>query len=570
MKSHKVEYIRFDDLNTGILMGNKPYILSHGDFSSLREVRTPMGQIELLEELGDRLRYDSSAMIGKEDKWETIKKCSDQIRSLFIDCDKIPEDISHLEVYLNPSELALVPFELLLNDKGEPRFVSNNGKPLVLTRNFRRQVTKYVEMPKKPRVLYVHTKPNHKNYLGLPFPDVPYKNHEQSLRYALRHWDLENQLTVLSDSTFEEFKNTIRKAEEKNDPFTYIHILAHGSLLFDHKSPSNFEYGIAFHSKEPLENAYRATSTHEIKTFFESLESLPYLVNYMICDSANFTNGTKPDRNPVQATFRAGVPIVIGSQFPLSMKGSELISKELYKRLFRGGDIREILGDIRTKLYALDPADPHDWISLVSYVDLPQDYEFQLLMLKMAFQLVILNSIRKQSSRDDSDTLPTKDDFIRAKVQIEESIADLSAQVTEIEHQKSKEAAFLENSGLLGSAYKRLAEIEFKESLVLNTDTKAKQKEHLQEAIKWYKKAADRNLSHHWSLIQYISLKVVLEGKLKNNETDYWNATRLSALKEIELNDSKDQKSIWPYGTLLELYLLTSDGDIEKLKTLVY
>ena len=51
MKSDKVEYIRFDDLKTGILMGDKPYILAYGDFNSLREVRTPMSQIELLEAL---------------------------------------------------------------------------------------------------------------------------------------------------------------------------------------------------------------------------------------------------------------------------------------------------------------------------------------------------------------------------------------------------------------------------------------------------------------------------------------------------------------------------------------
>ena len=539
-------------------MGDKPYILAHGDFNSLQEVRTPLGQIELLNQLSEQLRYNSGSVAAPGMKWEAIKKCSEQIRPFFIDLDALPENVDHIEVFLNPSELALLPFELLLNKKEEPHFVLNDGKQLVLTRNFRRAEPATFEIPKNPRILFVHTKPDHKNFMGLPFPDVPHKNHAQSLRYALRHWDIDNRLTVLANPDFDTFSQTVLEAEAKNNPFTHIHILAHGSMLFDPKRPQNFEYGIAFHSNLPKEAPYKPTSTREIKLLFESMETLPYLVNYMICDGANFTNGTKSDKNPVQATFEAGVPVVIGSQFPLSMDGSNLITKELYKRLLRGGDIRNILGGIRTKLYGEKPAEHHDWISLVSYVNLPDNYEFQLLLQKLESQLVILNSIRNKARRENTDTLPSKDDFIRAKVQIEESIADLSAQVQEIEHQKSKEFAFLENSGLLGSAYKRLAEIEFKEFCILGSETQSKQIQYLQEAKKWYKIAADRNLSHHWSSIQYISLCSILEGGLIKEEYDYWNAARLAALTEIELNTANGKKSVWAHGTLLELYLLTS------------
>ncbi|GGW37133.1 CHAT domain-containing protein [Arenibacter certesii] len=567
MKSDKIEYIRFDDLSTGILMGNKPYILSHGDFCSLQEVRTPMGQIELLEQLGEQLRYDSKTSGTAMEKWETIKKCSDQIHSLFLGLDRLPNDISHLEIYLNPSELALIPFELLLNDSGQPLFVNKNGEQLVLTRNFRRNTIKYVPTPSKPRVLFVHSKPDHKNFLGLPFPDIPFKDHEQSLKYALRHWNPEKQITVLDNPTFEEFSTFLYQADKNNEPFTHIHILAHGSLLLDHKRPSNFEYGIAFHSKEPLDSPYKPTTAKEIKILFELLHTLPYFVNYMICDGANFTNGTKPDRNPVQATFKAGVPIVIGSQFPLSVKGSNKITKELYKRLFRAEDIRTILGNIRTQLYAGEQEYHHDWISLVSYINLPHNYEFQLLMLKMEYQLVILNSIRNSTLQTNTEAIPSKDDFIRAKVQIEESINDLSAQVKEIEYQKSKEEAFLENSGLLASAFKRLAEIEYRESLVLDGDTTTKQKQYLNEAKKWYKKAADRNLSHHWSIVQYISLATLLDGGPTKAKGDYWCTARLAALTEIDANDALDKKNIWAYGSLLELYLLKTDGYDNDLKT---
>ncbi|PCJ94425.1 MAG: hypothetical protein COA50_11730 [Flavobacteriaceae bacterium] len=563
MKSDKIEYIRFDDLKTGILMGGKPYLLAHGGLSSFQEVRTPLSQIDLLEKLGNQLRYHGNPEASAKDKWESIKEFSNHIRPFFIDLDKISQDTTHLEVFLNPSELALIPFELLLNEKNEPLFIKKNGKQFVLTRNFRREVIRHKgKIPEKPHVLYIHTKPTHKNFLNLPFPDIPHEEHERSLKYALRHWDEKTQLTVLANPTFIDFKAAIFEAAKNDHPYTHIHILAHGSLIFDYSSPSTFEYGIAFHSKESKEEDYKATSAKEIKSFFESLEDkhLPYLVNYMICDGANFTNGFKPDRNPVQATFTAGVPIVIGSQFPLSMKGSNIITKELYKRLFRGDDLRIILGDIRTSLYVKKEAYGHDWISLVSYVELPKNYEFDLLRQKLKRQLLILNSIRDR----ENPVLKENDDFIGVKTQIEASISTLSQQLSEIENHKSKEEAFLEGAGLLGSAYKRLAEVEFKEANIFENSTIDKQLEYLEEAKNWYKKAVIKNLSHHWSIVQYLSLKTILKGKLNENDMDYWYAARGAAREEI---DEAGTQSTWPYGTLIELYLLnhnTSNKQSEK------
>jgi len=564
MQSDKVEYIRFDTLETGILMGGKPYLLSHGTHNSYLEVRTPLSQMDLLNELGEQLRYDNGSDASEEEKWKAIQNFSDRIHSFFIDFDSIPEKTSHLEVFLNPSELALIPFELMLNKQGIPRFIKKEEEHFVITRNFRRDEIRHSgEIPEKPRVLYVHTKPTHKNYVNLPFPDVPHKNHEQSIKYAMKYMDIEKQLTVLANPSFEKFKTCIAEAVDEKRPYTHIHILAHGSLIFDYKKPSNFEYGIAFYSEAPLDTAYQATSAQEIRALFDSLsnEDLPYLVNYMICDGANFTNGFKPNRNPVQATFSAGVPIVIGSQFPLSMNGSNLITKNLYKHLFRGDDCREILGDIRTALYTNKQDYGHDWISLVNYVELPVDYEFQLLKQKTALQLAILNHIRDKAAQNLNDS-EDRDDFIMVKVQIEQTIDVLSQQAKDLEDKAASQSDFLESNGLLGSAYKRLAEVEWKEATEFGDDTSVKQQEYLEQAKIWYKKAADRNQSHHWSLIQYLSLKTILDGALNELEMDYWYATRSAALFEI----NKNPGSIWPYGTLIELYLLSPKKNAEEAK----
>ena len=561
MQSDSVEYIRFDDLETGILIPGKPYLLTHGKQNSFKEVRTPMSQMELLNELGKHLRYGAESGVSAEEqekqKWEAIKKFSDRIHDFFVPFHTIDKNTQHLEVFLSPSELALIPFELMLDENEEPRFIKKNENHCTLTRNSRRDSAwKDRDFPLSPRVLFVHTRPTHKNYLNLPFPDVPFKKHVNAIDYAMKHMDKTQQLTVLANPSFKKFSRTLLEATEEERPYTHVHILAHGSLLFDFENPSNFEFGIAFYSEEPLDQPYKATSAEEISALFDQLkgEHLPYLVNYMICDGANFTNGIKPDRNPVQATFSAGVPIVIGSQFPLSMHGSNLITKELYKRLFKGDDLREILGDIRTNLYIEKEEFGHDWISLVSYCEFPVDYEFRVLEQKTSLQLSILNKIR-DDSEEELNGSNDLDDFIEVQVEIENTIEALSAQVTALQNRASGETGYLEANGLLGSAYKRLAEVEWK-ARKLGADTSDKQRAYLQAAMKWYKKAADRNQSHHWSLIQYLSLKTILDGPFAELDMDYWYATRSAALFAIE----EDKNSIWPYGTLIELYLLSPNA----------
>ena len=129
---------------------------------------------------------------------------------------------------------------------------------------------------------------------------------------------------------------------------------------------------------------------------------------------------------------------------------------------------------------------------------------------KTRLQLSILNTIRDRSEQELKDS-NDYDDFIVVQVEIENTIQALSDQVTVLQNRTSGETGYLEANGLLGSAYKRLAEVEWK-ALKLGTDTREKQLEYLKSAMEWYKKAANKNQSHHWSLIQYLSLKTILSG----------------------------------------------------------
>jgi len=560
MKSEKIEYIRFDDLTTGILMGGKPYIFTHGNSSSSKQVLTPYNQIDLLEKIADTLRYDNSVGDSNDIKQKAIEDFSDKIKSLLLDIDDFPIDTKHLELYLNPSELALIPFELLLNKSKKPYFLKENKQQFFITRNFRSNKEKRSNnIPNKPHVLFVHSKPAHKNYLNQFFSDVPHKNHAEHIKRALKYWkDGESCYKELKDATFEQFKNEILTAINKDNPYTHIHVLIHGSLIFDYKQPSSFEYGIAFNSDQPLKEKYKATPAKAIKDFFNSIENkddLPYMVNYMICDGANFINGMKAHKNPVQVTFEAGVPVVLGSQFPLSMNGSTYITSELYKSLFEGEDIRTIIMEIKETLYNDQNKYGHDWVSLVSYIDFPENYELQLIALKNELQLTILNTLQ---DKEHTNKELSRDDFIRIKLQVENAIRNLKDNIFKATNTQNAlhEKHILESNGLIASAYKRLAETEFIEGEIYKLYTIKNQIRLLNESKSWYLKTSKMNLSHYWSVSQYVSLSIILEGSNQENIL-YWNICKTAALNDIENN----QKTYWAYGALLELNFLSKFSD---------
>ncbi|MEM7187511.1 MAG: CHAT domain-containing protein [Bacteroidota bacterium] len=382
------------------------------------------------------------------------------------------------------------------------------------------------------------------------------------IKEAIKFLNEEQHFEPMDNATFAEFSAELRKAANEGNPYTHIHILAHGSLIFDHKKPSNFEYGIAFKSDTPLEEPYKATSAEEIKSLFESLDNdhLPYMVNYMVCDGANFTNGVKPNKNPIQATFDAGVPMVLGSQFPLSMPGADYFTKRFYKALFRGVDVRKILGDVRTGLYKKSDDFGFDWVSLVAYLDLPKNYEFELLKNKTNIQLNVLNHYRDKGLNDSE----SKDDFIALKANVSRTLDTLNEEVIALQGDSRNEELFLEYCGLLASGYKRLAYIEHVESGALNSDTTDEQIKFLKKARTQYQMASNQNLSHHWSSVQYLSLQMVLTGKFTDEDLDLWHATRLAA--ETAVNNNSEE--YWAFGTLMELLLLNphpATNDAERL-----
>jgi hypothetical protein len=481
------------------------------------------------------LRYKSD--ISAEEKWKIIVEISDVIKTFFINLKDFDYKNCQIDLVLSASELGLLPFELLLDDKQVPWF-ADASKNIAITRRVRLdQMEKSFAWPFTPRVLFV--------YAHGGFQEVPFERHQRAFNFALDKWGgIGNKkiFQMMEEPTFEAVCAELSAKDKPGIQYTHIHFLAHGAKIED--EDFGIEYGIKFGKGDSP-----TTNSLAIKDLFESLTVKPFLVNYMICDGANFSNPIKADKNPVQVTHKAGVPMVLGSQYPLSMDGSVRITNKLYAALFNGNDIREILTEIRADLFK-KREEHHDWISLVSYIRLPEGYKDYLYKVVLSLEMQNLKSAKGKADALLLKNEVTDDDVIEVITSLKNSIAALEKKLKVIKSDPRYQNETLENLGLLGSAFKRLAELYFIMRQLKKIETTEDEKKALSQSLEYYKKASDTNLSHHWSLVQYISLDIVLNKQL--SDEDYWFTARKATKQAI----AENEHDVWAYGSLLELLFL--------------
>ena len=557
MRSHKVEYLRFDNPRKGMLVAGKPYLRMVGS-DPVHEVRSPCDQLDLLRKLS-RLRYDDQ--MPQEGKDALIRDISNVLADFFVDPAVLGAAPFQLDLVLSANELGLLPFELLLDGSGVPYFTSRE-RPMVLTRRIRQHFIAQKEYwPTTPRVLFAYANPGYGN-----FPDVPFREHRDALAWALRPWTGDDAdesgnsdvLTFLPDAGLDSLSKELIQANSADGaktsrPYTHVHLLAHGALLPDPLIPNNPEYAVALCSDDG-----QPTPFDRITSLLAGLGQKPFVVSYMICDSGNNFNPLREERNIVQVTHEIGVPIVIGSQLPLTFSGSGVIVDGLYGGILNGLDVREAIHEVRCRLYEKKDTG-HDWLSLVAYVRLPEGYEDYLEESVLERELAALKTIGRVVDALLEHRAAT-DRYEEVIFMLRERIRVLGQQMDKIQKLRIRRGVFEENAGLLGSAWKRLAELIFhrdKSAGQMLEDSLRLQREALEKAAEWYKKAADYNLSHHWSTVQYLSLQAVLKGGLE--EVNYWHAALQAAS-----NDAGKENEIWAYGSLAELHLLAPTENREK------
>ncbi|MEW8559444.1 MAG: CHAT domain-containing protein [Candidatus Thiodiazotropha sp.] len=576
MKSILVEFTRFDDLQTGILRKGDKYLRTIND-QSAQQVKMSISH-ESFKELIQKLRYisDSGHENHETERLEAVQKVSNLISDLLRQyenqekydelCDLIkrgdiesldeisniiselrqqylngsvfeegplikelnrfPDTLQQIDLVANAAELSSLPFEAALSEGGTPLFL--RGKGVVLTRRVRGDFNEKVpKWPIKPRVLFAWSEAG---------GEVPYKAHRETLLKALSPWlpkdDPESVFVEIGNATSRKIKQYV-----KDNSFTHFHLLAHGQGL---KQENDVRFGIVLN--HPIEGPDLVKPEHIVQTL-DNLRSSAVVITLAACDLGNQGDVTNPEKSLAHELHVSGFPVVIASQLPLTITGSEIFVEHFYKSLFNGLDVREALHTARVELYKKrDMAGTgHDWLSLVGYVQLREGYANFLEEIRLKSQMNALTNLH-----DLTESIAQKGGGQNEIAAIGTELTGRIDTLNKLLLQTQQGEALDENRGLLGSAEKRLAELYFR---FFKDDTSQQNSRHaLERSCNWYLEAFTENPSHHWSAVQYLALSAALTGQIDNKK---WKI----AYRAAEVDRMRPDE-YWALGSLAELALL--------------
>jgi CHAT domain-containing protein len=534
VKSLLIEFHRFKNLDKGMLREGDDYLVAAATHP-VREVRMTLDQDCFLDQMLN-LRYQG----GAAEREASLRSLSEVVTGML--GPQVLKDLEtgefplQLDLVVNAAELAALPFETASDAAGQPLLVRRE-RPVELTRRIRNDFAETaMRWPSRPRILFAWARPDE-------VTDVPHEQHEKALRAALEPWmpapgGAGGPLTVLSKAGIASLQTICADSIAAGKPFTHVHILAHGYPIgHDHRK----RFGIALHDEE---GNLDAVPPEDLKEALALLCGHAVVVTLATCDAANMTNTITTEKSVAHELHKSGFPVVLASQLPLTVPGSTILVERFYGGLLAGKDVRTALHEARTALYENRNRTGHDWASLVGYVRLPEGYAEYLQEVRLDAVMASLKIARDRSvAGTDLAQLDEIAELLHGRIQA------LEAFLPETE-KHPREAVLQENLGLLGSAQKRLADLLFQRGrLSPSEDWRPPVREALTSAREWYRRGYERNLSHHWTGVQYLCLDAVLDGTISN--PSYWHA----AVSAAKIQAAKE-KEFWPYGSLAELYLL--------------
>ncbi|CAM3179596.1 CHAT domain-containing protein [Corallococcus soli] len=589
MRTVTLELLRHGPAHNQLLSPLTPYLALCGNHDT-ETIQVGLEHLSLTRSL-EQLRYQQGrrmATFAMQDAAREVSHLLESIRSLTAELassDPVEgQRIIHLRLVLSASELALLPFELATSHVGMP----GQGQPLALqtvtpvclTREVRRVAASTLEWPTKPRILMVTAAPREVSA-------VPAREHEEKLKAALAPYldmdepqEIEDHLTVLAEATIEDVREACSKTA-----YTHIHILAHG--IARDGTGDEAKYGLAFHAQqdrnevdivsgERLASALRCHMRGDI----EQVLSSPVVVSIASCDSANVGAVLAPGASIAHALHEQGIPLVVGSQFPLSVKGSILLVELLYRRLLAGDDPRITVHDLRQALYTACP-ESHDWASVVVYASLPGNLIEQLQQARFEQANQALNMamrhtagvLQKESNAARSRRKGTKppEPEMQSK-----DINDLKQQIMQA-MERFEEAApdgQIKTLGTLASARKQIALLLSMEKSLSSPKTKEDPewgdallddeefRTMLETSRRYYYECYKAGAREAWPLVQYLALTAGLKrekgpgsSKVSKRFQRLWIAAGALARENIRWGDA--QQAAWAYGSLMELSVLS-------------
>jgi len=471
--------------------------------------------------------------------------------------------LTHLRIVISASELAMLPFEAAKVPTGEASmgtWVALQARaPVCVTRHIRSASTEGIRWPAEPHVLFV---------VG-PDTEEPFEAHRAALKNALRPWrrkqpdrTWDDDLVVIEKATLGKITAAVAAAAAAGKPFTHVHVLAHGAPVDDTDRYS--PVGIQLHDQDVVSGSQLATALISVT---ECAVSRPVTVTLATCDSALQADVRTTDASVAHDLHDQGIPLVVASQFPLSVAGSLPFVKRFYEGQFWGEHPLVSLYAVRIQLHSEMGPDTHDWASLVAYEAFPSN---------LAEKLEDVCYWQARKAQDGAmkrlEDLVERDGSAALRQREGESQTDYTAHVAEATAMSARlprrGAYELECAGLRASGHKRLAQIAFQVAASLGeSDVRCEalldeSLRHLEEARSEYWRAAKAILGSwakpgrkkanlHWMLGQVLSLDVVLGREM---DLDLLTAAQLAARTDLESPNEVDRA--WAHVTLSELALL--------------
>jgi hypothetical protein len=531
--SRTVEFLRSGSAEW-VYSPENEYLRAEGFDQVVERVRPTLDRRGLLKHLR-KLRYQET--VGDEADQAATDLAAEVSRFLPAVAAQ-PGSLSQLDVVTMASELWALPMEACY--AGHPEWLEGPDTGVVLSRRIRSGFTgQALPWPEAPRVLFAHAPADE------DLSEQLIGQHTAAIRTSLAAWSgggadetWFHRVEVLS-------VDGLGRARDKFRP-SYVHLLAHGKQYVpDEDLPEDKAWGLRLgYRHQP------GTASGLIAGALVPDEGVPLVVTLAVCDSANATAVLDPHLNLVQELHRRGVPVVVGSQLPLTRAGSVTFTAAFYRRLLVGEDVRLALHAGRVALRR-DPAAHHDWLSLVGYVRLPESYGESLEEFGLRAELSLLRALQDQADALIGHAASVAE-FSRIERQLDDRLAALELRLSRLDDRRQDLVD--ECGGLLASAGKRLAELHFRRSVIGPPE----QRQHyaqaardaLRKSLSHYQQSFHRNIHHHWVGVQALALEAALDCRFSHPHD------RTIVRRAAELRRDAEPGDFWPPGTLAEIHLL--------------
>ncbi|MCG8418169.1 MAG: CHAT domain-containing protein [Proteobacteria bacterium] len=266
-----------------------------------------------------------------------------------------------LTISSNAAELYALPWELLTLEATGQRI---GELPGVLIRYAWPKTQSTAEEKGRSeggRILFVHSDAS---------GAIPAAEHQTAIERACRrgHYSdfFDPGRDVLGSASLDQLAQILETAQKDRQPISVLHILSHGTS----RGESGEEvYGLGWYDDRGRQ---AFVSPHRLRAFLsQDFAKEIRLVVLSACDSANLGAFGNQVGGLAQAVHLAGIPSVIASRFPLSIKGSVRAIETLYDRLLGGPQsLEEAFLAARERL--VKEQDNLDWASIQMYAR-PED-----------------------------------------------------------------------------------------------------------------------------------------------------------------------------------------------------